>query len=101
MQLASYKSAAGIFIMELISSMKNDSMYSFDNMKTNLRHLMELLQVEDRMAHEACQVIDFAKMISLVTRYTAKNSSNDKQVELVLLMEDIQECLSKQLEFET
>ena len=101
MQLASYKSAAGIFMMELISSMKNDSMYSFDNMKTNLRHLMELLQVEDRMAHEACQVIDFAKMISLVTRYTAKNSSNDKQVELVLLMEDIQECLSKQLEFET
>ena len=101
MQLASYKSAAGIFMMELISFMKNDSVYSFENMKTNLRHLLELLQAEDVIAHEACEVIDFAKMISLVTRYIAKNSSNNKQVELFLIMEDIQECLSKKIELDT
>ena len=101
MQLASYKSAAGIFMMELISFMKNDSVYSFENMKTNLRHLLELLQAEDVIAHEACEVIDFAKMISLVKRYTAKNSSNNKQVELFLIMEDIQECLSKKIELDT
>ena len=101
MQLASYRSAAGIFMIELISFMKNDSMHSFENIKTNLRHLLELLQVDDPMVREACQVIDFTNLITLVKRYIAKNSPNDKHAEIIFLMDDIEQCLFDQTQPET
>lgn len=101
MQLASYRSAAGIFVIDLISFMKNDSMHSFENIKTNLRHLLELLQLDDAMVREACQVIHFGNLVRLVKRYIAKNSPNDKHAEIVFLMDDIEEYLCDQAQRDT
>jgi len=101
MQLASYRSAAGIFMIDLISFMKNDSMHSFENIKTNLRHLHELLQVDDAMVAEACQVIHFGNLITLVKRYIAKNSPNDKHAEIVFLMDDIEQYFCDQAQRDT
>ena len=76
-------------------------MHLFEHIKTNLCHLLELLQVDDPVVREACQVIDFANLIALVKRYIAKNSPNDKHAEIVFLMDDIKQCLDDQSQCET
>jgi len=89
LQILSYKSAVGIFIMEMISFIKNDSTYSCDNMKTNLRHLLELIKTDDVVVKEACRVIDTGKITSLVRKFIEKSETPEKYAEMMCLIDEI------------
>jgi len=91
MQMLSYKSAAGIFVMKILNFLKNDSVYTVDNMQLNLRHLIELVSINDPMVEEACQIVNVAKLIELVIRYTKNDPNLSKNDQLVALVTELQD----------
>jgi len=77
-QMLRYKSAAGIFVMEMINFMKHENVYSYDNMRTNSRHLLELLTIEDDIVKEACSIINILKITNMV-RTCIQNAGDSKK----------------------
>jgi len=89
-QMLSYKSAAGIFVMEIINFIRNENMYSYDNMRTNLRHILELLTIDDEIVNEACSIINIPNLIHLVKTYISNSGDSAKCPEIFLIIEDIE-----------
>jgi len=89
-QMLSYKSASGIFVMEIINFIRNENMYSYDNMKTNLRHLLELLTIEDDIVKEACSIINIPKLIHIVKTCISNSGDSAKCSEIFSIIEDIE-----------
>jgi hypothetical protein len=98
MQMLSYKSAAGIFVMEILNFLKNDSVYTVDNMKLNLRHLIELMSINDTMVREACQIVNIPKLVELVTKYTKNDPKLHKNNELEALVAELQDLALPKIE---
>ena len=89
LNILSYKSAIGIFIMQITSFIKNDSPYACDNMKTNLRHLLELINTDDIILKEACSVINTNKITSIVRNFVTKSDTPEKHAEMMSLIDEI------------
>jgi hypothetical protein len=96
-QMLSYKSAAGIFIMEMIHFIKNENVYSYDNMRINLRHLLELLTIEDDVVKEACTIINIPKLTQTVKTCIQNCTDSGKYHEILLLIEDIERITNEQI----
>jgi len=89
-QMLRYKSAAGIFFMEMINFMKHENVYSYDNMRANLRHLLELLTIEDDTVKEACSIINISKITNMVRTCIQNAGDSKKYSEILALIEDIE-----------
>jgi len=89
-QMLSYKSAAGIFVMEIINFIRNENVYSHDNMRTNLRHLLELLTIEDDIAKEACSIINIPQLIRIVKTRISSSGDSANCSEIFLIIKNIE-----------
>jgi len=89
-QILSYKSAAGIFVMDIINFIRNENIYPYDNMRTSLRHLLELLTIEDDIVTEACSVINIENLIRIVKTCISNSGDSAKCSEIFSIIEDIE-----------
>jgi len=97
LKILSYKSTIGIFIMEIISFIKNDSPYACDNMKTNLRHLLEWINTDDVLLKEACSVINTKKITSIVRDYVTKSDTPEKHADMMSLIDEIDSAVKHEI----
>ena len=75
--------------MEMMNFMKNKNVHSCDSMKTNMRHILELLTLENGPVKEACSVIKVEKMILLSRAKIEKSENSHSHTEIIEIMHEI------------
>jgi len=76
--------------LDLPTTPTPENMYSYDNMRTNLRHILELLIIEDEIVNEACSIINIPNLIHLVKTCISNSGDSAKCSEIFLIIEDIE-----------
>jgi len=83
--------------MEIISFIKNDSPYACDNMKTNLRDLLELINTDDIILKEACSIINTNKITSIIRNFVTKSDTPENHAEIMSLIDEVDAAVKDEI----